>query len=94
MICEWCAAGADNMADYREAARADDQRRADAGEKPLTAVNARRWIEKRARLSLVLHCEGRRPDCSCQCDIPELRPGTFATRPAGDPVDEMPGGPA
>jgi hypothetical protein len=76
MICDWCAAGADNMTDYRERAQVDDRRRVEAGEKPLTAVNARRWIEKRARLSLVLHCKGERPGCSCQCDIPELRERT------------------
>jgi hypothetical protein len=69
MICEGCAAGADNMADYRQAARTDDEQRAE----PLSPGAARRWIKKRARFSMALHCRSKRGGCTCQCEIPELK---------------------
>lgn len=72
MICMGCRAGADNMDDYRQAAAEDDDRRALAGEKPLTDGAKRRWIKKRARLSMALHCRGKNK-CTCQCLIPELQ---------------------
>jgi hypothetical protein len=70
MICMGCRAGADNMDDYRAAARTDDERRQSSGEPPMSAGAARRWIKKRARLALALHCQ--KPACTCQCLIPEL----------------------
>lgn len=79
--------GADNMDDYRTAAEEDDARRVEAGEPPFEAGPARRWLRKRAKLSLSLHCKGKTlvgvavptgwkssPGCTCQCRIPELQP--------------------
>jgi hypothetical protein len=70
------------MVDYRRVAAEDDARRAEQGVKPLTPGAARRWLRKRARFSLALHCQGKPmtvagkpeggPGCTCQCRIPEL----------------------
>lgn len=73
MICQGCAAGADNMQDYRDAAQEDDDRRALAGEPRFAPGPARRWIRKRARFALALHCRKvGLSGCTCQCEIPEL----------------------
>lgn len=87
MICVGCAAGADMIEDYREAARKDDARRAE----PLKPEAARRWIRKRARWALSQHCgklfRASRPSgCTCQCLIPELR-GNGGPSDAAGPVN-------
>lgn len=78
MICDGCAAGADNMADYRRMAAEDDDQRS----VPLRPGAAKRWLKKRAQYSYALHCRGERkggglkvggPGCTCQCLIPELQ---------------------
>jgi hypothetical protein len=83
MICRGCAAGADMAEDYRVAAREDDERREAAGEPKFEAGPARRWLKKRVRWAMTLHCQKRftvvagvrdgGPGCTCQCLIPELQ---------------------
>lgn len=75
MICEGCKAGADNAQDYRDAAREDDERRVAAGEPPFAPAAARRWLVKRLKWALALHCKrkGAGRQCDCQCRIPELK---------------------
>lgn len=83
VICSGCQAGADMAQDYRDAASEDDVRRAQEGIPTLTPGAARRWLRKRLKWALVLHCANTKgasygsrrgaSGCMCQCVIPELK---------------------
>lgn len=74
MICDMCAFGADVMTDYRD----DAEQGIAAGE---DSGRVHRWLLKRARRALALHCRGRSVGCTCQHRIREIEeaarwPGT------------------